>query len=131
MKLDYDLIKEILAEVQDKSDGFTDNHLERRSFENNDEGKKKFFTFAYHYKIAIKAGLIEGKILETQTITEGNVLIGVSCRALTAQGQQVLEGMRDEETSNKINDAFIKGGKEGLKQAPALALAVIMKFLGL
>ena len=131
MKLDYDLIKEILAEVQDKSDGFTNNHLDRSSFEDNDEGKKKFFTFAYHYKIAINAGLIEGEILEHESMTDGNTLMGVSCRALTAQGQQVLEGMRDEETSNKINDAFIKGGKEGLKQAPALALAVIMKFLGL
>ncbi len=131
MKLDYDLIKEILQTVQDNSDGFTNKHLNRKSFKDNDEGKQRFFTVAYHYKIAINAGLIEGEILEELTLSNGNILTGVSIRALTAEGQQVLEGMRDEETSNKINDAFIKGGKEGLKQAPALALAVITKLLGL
>ncbi len=130
MKLDYDLIKEILAEVQDKSDGFTENHINRSEFEDNDEGQKKFFTLAYHYKILFDIGFVEGSICGFSSF-DGLDTYAFYYTCLTFQGQKVLEGMGDEETSNKIKDAFIKGGKEGLKQAPALAISVIMKLLGL
>ncbi len=129
MKLDYDLIKEILETVEN-GDGFTEKHINRSEFEDNDEGQKKFFTLAYHYKILFDIGFVEGSICSFSSF-DGLDTYAFYYTCLTFQGQKVLGGMRDEETSNKINDVLIKGGKEGLKQAPALALAVIMKLLGL
>ena len=126
MKLDYDLIKEILETVRDNSDGFTDKRLNRKAFEDNDEGKKRFFTVAYHYKIAINSGLIEGEILEELTTSNGNILIGVSIRALTAQGQQALEAMQNDTLWNKIKGNAKQAGIDGVRAIPSLALSMII-----
>ncbi len=125
MKLDYDLIKEILEEVEE-NDGFTRRNFGWNDFEDNDEGKQKFINLAYHYKIAIGAGLIEGKVLEAETFGGGNPLVGFSYKGLTLAGVQTLEAMRNDTLWNQIKDSAIEMGTGGLRAIPALALAAFM-----
>ncbi len=131
MKLNYNLLKEILEYVEDKGTGFTEHYFAEKDFENSPEGKEKFIAHVYHYNILIENELIDGRSIIHPTFSPANPTAVIYYKDLTIAGQQVLEGMRDEETSGKIKDTLIKGGKGTLEQIPALAVGVIMKLVGL
>ncbi len=126
MKLNWDLIKEILEEVEEKSNGFRYNRIERHNFEVVDRGEKEFIALGYHYKILINAELIEGQVTEGPTLYKGNALERIDYKALTFKGHQTLDAMRNDTVWNQIKDTVKQMGAGGLKQTPSLALAWIM-----
>ncbi len=128
MKLDYDLIKEILEEMEEKGDGLPteDNQIQEKDFEDSDEKKQEYKTLAYHYKRLIVAKLISGKVEIRKSSGIYVVPWAIERANLTLEGHQVLEAMRDIAFWNKTKGNTIDITEEELKQNPALAIKLFM-----
>ena len=128
MKLNYDLIKEILEEVEEKGDGlYTDtNEIKEKDFQEDDEKKKEYLTFVYHYRILFEAKLIIGSAYVSSQYGGTKIPETIKYRRLTLEGHQVLEAMRDIAFWNKTKGNTIDMTEEELKQNPALAIKLFM-----
>ncbi len=128
MKLEHDLIKEILEEIEEKSDtgetyGAT---LSFTDFSEKNETFKKYWREWYHYKILFDAGLFHGDVVEIDKYSGGVMPYSFSFTSLTLRGQQVLEAMQNKTIWNEIKGITKQAGIKGIKQIPALALAWLM-----
>lgn len=119
MKLDLDLIKEILESIEQDSDGITSVQIAIDERSAQDEKRK-----AYHYRLLIECGIIDGKIRNVGSFDGQAEWIGY--KGLTMMGHQVLDGMRNDTLWNKIKDGVLQAGVSGLKQIPALALKLLV-----
>ena len=130
MTLEWDLIKEILEEIE-SGDGASIKTIWHKDFKSNDEKKQEYLRLRYHYKILFDNGLADGKVYEkTHKNYDGGdddmILINFSYTALTLKGHQTLEAMRNDTVWNKIKENTKQAGIKGLKQIPALALTWLM-----
>ncbi len=128
MKLEHDLIQEILEEIEEKSDtgetyaatlSFTD-------FSEKNEEFKKYWRLWYHYKILFDAGLFHGDVVETDKYGGSVMPCSFSFTSLTLKGHQTLEAMQNKTIWNEIKGITKQAGIKGIKQIPALALAWLM-----
>lgn len=126
MKLDYDLIKELLETVEETSDGFSRNDIEMKNFQGSEEKNKEYMRLAYHYKILADIGLIYGEVMEAPTFG-GNAPVNICYTGLTFEGQKTLEAMRSDTVWKQIKEKAKMMGVEGLKKVPGLAIELIMK----
>lgn len=124
MKLDYDLIKDILEKIE-SGDGFTPHVISANSYKDDEtKFKEEYLKLAYHYKLLISEGLIDAKILDAHFLG-APIPIEIRCTSLTMQGHKVLEGIRNESLWNKIKGTAKAMGIEGLKQIPSLAIQIL------
>lgn len=118
MKLDYQLLKDILIFIESDENAHAQSH-----FILDDGDLEKYFsahsmiTVTYHFQILNDDGLIHG----FRKFSSGP---GYSC--LTAQGHRVLEGMKNDTLWNKIKDGALSSGIDSLKQIPALAVQMLL-----
>ncbi len=111
MKLDFNLIKAILEDIEEKD---TKDHIV------DAEELKGGFTqeqVEYHLDIIEDDNLI----LITARIKQHRFI-----SRLTAEGHRVLEAMRNDTIWNKIKDGTLGVGKEALKQAPAIFIQMAL-----
>lgn len=120
MKLDYAIIKEILIEIETQTDGITRwvDHVKNVSPE--DEKLK-----AYHLKILVDAGIIDGRIAKYDFMDGGGEQ-KIIYTGLTLSGHEFLEAIRNDTLWNKIKDNAIEAGIAGLKQIPTLAIKLLL-----
>ncbi len=130
MKLDYDLVREILEGVEERGDGFEEHQITRDDFADDDEGKQKFLAFAYHFKHITDSEFIDGRILEARTFGGGSKPDILYYKGLTPQGVKTLEAMQNDTIWNSIKGSTIKLGKKGLIQIPSLAVTALMLLVG-
>ncbi len=116
MQLNYELIKEILKDIEKQSNG--------------------------QNTVQIKVSVIQCASSQEQIdyhlqILEDDALIDVQCRLdgavgttminrLTAEGHRVLEAMRNDTIWNKLKGGALGVGKEALRQAPALFIQMAL-----
>ena len=122
MKLDYELIKEILQKIED-NDGVKDNSITISERRVNIEKFQEAVKLAHHYEILIDDGLVYGKITELNSPDE--IIRYIDVGELTMLGHRVIEGMGSETLWNKIKGGAKIVGIEGLKQIPALAIKIL------
>lgn len=126
MKLNYDLIKDILETVEENSDGVSRTTTTASSFKTHNEGVQEYLRLNYHYKILFDIGLVVGDSFEENTISHGMIPVSFYYTGLTFEGHKTLDAMRNETVWNQIKDTVKQMGASGLKQTPSLALAWIM-----
>lgn len=144
MKLNYDIIKAILEEVETDTDGIhwyewtfdsfckeklsldpdRIDKMTQQEFNASQEQEKNNFNqyaeYVYHFRLLIDdVGLIDGKI---QDYSGGASII---FRGLSMQGHETLDAMRNDTLWKRIRENAKAVGVEGLKQLPALALQLL------
>lgn len=125
MKLDFDLVKEILEKVEN-GDGFSRHSIPMSQYKENDETWQEYMKLAYHYRLLIDdMRLINGNLL-TMPYQGGQIPCDISYTGLTAEGHKVLEAMRNDTIWNKVKSGALGLGKEALKQAPALFIKLAL-----
>lgn len=124
MKLDYDLIKQILERIETDTDGVSRHTILKSEYEGDEEQWTEFKALAYHYKILINNGFVDGEVLEI-VIQGHRVPTNIDFFALTLDGHKLLDSMRNETLWNKVNDKLQGVGVEGLKQIPSLAIQLL------
>ena len=127
MKLEWDLIREILEYVEENGDGVEPNttRLKESDFIEKNEKYQKHLRLWYHYKILFDTDLVYGEVTEMVRY-HGTAPVSFSYTGLTFEGHQTLEAMRNDTVWNTIKGNVKKAGITGLKQIPALALAAFM-----
>ncbi len=125
MKLDYDLIKEILQTVEDNSDGVTRKNITISSFKTHNESKQEYLRFNYHYKILFDIGLVVGESVEVYTTDSGMIPSHFYYTGLTFEGHETLDAMRNDTVWNKIKGNAKKAGIDGVRAIPSLAISMI------
>lgn len=119
MKMDYDLIKAILEDIEKRHHGqdlifvHAENLLDKKP---EWEGRH----VNYHIRLLFDDGLVK-----VQAWPPANNL-DIPINRLTAEGHRVLEAMRNDTLWNKIKDSAVAAGISGLKQIPALAIKVAL-----
>lgn len=125
MKLDFDLIKEILEKVE-AGDGFSRNSILKSEYSDGEEAWQEYMKLAYHYRLLIDdMRLVNGNIL-TMPFRGGQIPCDISYTGLTAEGHSVLEAMRNDTIWNKLKKGALGLGKEALKQTPALFIKLAL-----
>ena len=126
MELDWNLIKEILENVEENSDGFTEEftRLDSQDFEDRNERCQEYLRLRYHYKILIDNGLVDGRVHDFR-YAAGPRPEYFLYTGLTLAGVQTLEAMRNDTLWNQIRDVAIGLGLDGLRAIPALAIGAI------
>ncbi len=130
MKLDYDLIKEILEKIE-SGDGASIKTIWHKDFKDSDERKQEYLRLRYHYKILFDNKLADGEVYELPHKNydgggDDMILINFSYKALTLKGHETLEAMQNDTVWNKIKGSVKQAGITGVKQIPALALTWLM-----
>lgn len=120
MKLDIDLIQEILTELEENTDGPIEKDAEY-SCSNDPEKMKK----NYHLKILIDEGFIEGYAKKHQFI-RGNPTYIIGYTELTFSGHQLLDTLKNDTLKNRILDSVKDISVTTLKQIPALAISLLL-----
>ncbi len=126
MKLDYDLIKEILEEVEEKGNGLSKNVIRPENYLGYSGGMEIYLKRRYHYKIIFEIGLVIGDVKDIEVSDDKMKTVSFYYIDLTHKGHEVLEAMRNDTLWNTIKGNVKKAGITGLKQIPALALAAFM-----
>lgn len=119
MKLDLDVIKEILESIEKDCDGISRNKINITDRSLLDEKKK-----AYHFRILIEGEIIDGEIRDVSSFDGREEWIFY--KGLTMQGHQTLESMRNDTLWNKLKDIVLQAGVGGLKQIPSLAIKLLI-----
>lgn len=118
MKLDYDLIKKLLREVEQQSDGINESRVDFHG-SLSPENKK----YAYHIRLLISEGFLNGRIHDISTGDGRQEWLFYT--GLTLAGHQALEAMENDTIWGKIKHTATSAGIEGLRQIPALALKTL------
>jgi len=124
MRIDYNLIQEVLTRIANEADGFSRNSVRRNDFPDGEEGDKNFYQVAYHYKVLCENGFVSGKVIESAS-NEGNYPVAVMWTGLTLSGQKILEAMENDTLWTKIKGNLSSVGVESLKQIPAFAIEIL------
>ena len=124
MKLDYDLLKEILEHIEEVSDGQTLNEVGQSTFSTLDLSCESFDELAYHFDLLAENGFIRG-VAERQAFRGHRAIMSLRYYGLTLAGHQLLDGMRQQGIWNKIKSSAEALGVAGLKQIPGLAVALL------
>ncbi len=114
MKLDYDLIKEILEHVEQECDGFSEKYI---------CGGERFDEEAYHYHLlTTDINLIKGEVTTTYH-KKNKIAQEIKYSGLTAEGHRVLDAMRND-TNNwkKLKDGALGVGKSAIKKFIQIAV---------
>ena len=123
MKLDYDLLKQILEHIEEVSDGQTLNEV-GHSADLSSLGFpcESFDGLAYHFDILAESGFVRGDA-ERLNFRGDRAIMSLRYYGLTLAGHQLLDGMRQHGIWNKIRTSAEALGIGGLKQIPGLAVA--------
>ena len=118
MKLDYQLLKDILTFLEDDENAHAQSHfiLDDNDLEKHFSGHT-MVKITYHFSILNDDGLIHG----FRRFSSGP---GYSC--LTAQGHRVLEGMKNDTLWNRIKEGALSSGVDSLRQIPALTIQMLL-----
>ena len=125
MKLDYDLLRQILGHVEDVSDGQTLREI-RPSTQLSTLGVscESFDQLAYHFNILVENDLVTGSV-QTLAHRGNKMILGLKYYGLTLVGHQLLDGLRQQGIWSRIKGSAEALGIGGLKQIPALAIALL------
>ena len=118
MKLNYDLIKQILIfiEESEETDGSGPLMFHQNDAEESFPGVS-FEVITYHFHILDDDGLIQGF---------DKFHGGFYFNRLTANGHRVLEAMKNNGLWDKIKNGAIAAGISGLQQIPSTAIQVLL-----
>ncbi len=116
MKLDYDLIKIILEEIERKSDGQKTVWMCASKI----QGTFSQEQIDYHLQI-----LEDDNLVYIEDRNKG-VVGSTAINRLTAEGHRVLEAMKNDTIWNKIKGGVLERGREGLKQIPSLFISMVL-----
>ena len=116
MKLDYDLIRKILENIETQSDGQKIIWVKANEIQGNYSQQQ----IDYHLKI-----LGDDALIDIQAQLNG-ALGTTAINRLTAEGHRVLEAMKNDTIWNKIKGAALNMGVDGVKQIPSLAIKFIL-----
>ena len=126
VRLDYNLLKEILAQIEEVSDGQELNEwAESDSPLSSGFPYKSFGELAYHFDILAEAGFVKGRA-ERQSFRGHSVIFSLNYYGLTLTGHQLLDSMRQQGIWNRVKSSAEALGIGGLKQIPGLAVALLM-----
>jgi hypothetical protein len=128
MKLNLDLIKDILSEVEQKGDGLTSHTISSQDYTAEDK-RAEYINKVYHFKLLIEDRLVNGEIIKISYMGD-DVPHGIRYKGLTMEGHRTLEAMRSDTIWNTIKGKTKFLGEEGLKQIPALALKMLLELFG-
>jgi hypothetical protein len=120
MKLDYSLIKVILQEIEENTDGLTPNQIDVSSYSPQEDK-----TRAYHFRILIQEGFIDGEIKDVGAKNE--YAEWLQYKGLHLSGHKLLEAMESESIWQTIKGTAQSLGIEGLKQIPSLAINLLLQ----
>jgi hypothetical protein len=125
MKLNFELIKEILEKVE-SGDGFSRHSIPKSDYSENDNTWQEYMELAYHYRLLIDdMRLVNGNIL-TMPYRGGQIPCDISYTGLTAEGHSVLDAMRNDTIWGKLKKGALGLGKEALKETPALFIKLAL-----
>ncbi len=115
MKLDYDLIKEIMLYIESNSDGENEVWVDVKDLPLGCSQEK----IDYHLNILGDDDLL---ILGNY----GGLAGSLPVYRLTAEGHRVLETIKNDNLWNKIKADVLDGGRGELKNIPALVIKLIL-----
>lgn len=84
----------------------------------------EFDQLAYHFNILVENSLVTGSV-QTWPHRGNRVITGLKYYRLTLVGHQLLEGMRQQGIWSRIKGSAEALGIGGLKQIPALSVALL------
>ncbi len=119
MKLDYALMRDVLEEIENQTDGFSPQQIEI-SHDSNQIEKKR----AYHFRILIQEWFVDGEVKDVGA--KNNPVEWIIFKGLTLQGHKLLDAMGKDNIWEKIKDKATSLGVEGLKQIPSLAINLLL-----
>ena len=124
MKLDYELLRNILEHIEEVTDGQERHTVSRDTFPDSLVQCESFDILAYHFDILCLNEFVEGMVLRSP-LGGHRVATNIDYFSLTFDGHKLLDSMRNETMWNKIKSQAQEFGVEGLKQIPALAIALL------
>lgn len=124
MKLDYDLLTEVLKHVEENGDGETRQRLTPNNVSETGLTAERFPAFGYHFDLLASGGFIDGKA-ERLHYRGDKLIVELYYFGLTLEGHALLDSMRNEGVWKRIASTAKTLGVEGLKQIPALAVALL------
>lgn len=126
VRLDYNLLKEMLVQIENVSDGQKLNEwVESDSLSSSGFPQKSFDELAYHFDILAEAGFVKGRA-ERRSFRDDSVILSLRYYGLTLTGHQLLDSMRQQGIWNRVKSSAEVLGIGGLKQIPGLAVALLM-----
>ena len=126
MKLDYELLRNILEHIEEVTDGQERHTVSRDTFLDSPVQCGSFDILAYHFDVLCLNGFVEGTVLRS-ALRGHRVATNVDYFSLTFEGHKLLDSMRNETMWNNIKSRAQTFGVEGLKQIPALAISLLTK----
>jgi|GEM_PF-3402911 len=137
MRLNYDLLKEVLLYVEKCGNGeykilapdpsnipqWSDNKPERLISLFPDH---KWKDVVYHFDILADDNLIKGYKAHTNSMNNDGPL-EIKFERLSAEGHRVLEAMKNDTLWNKIKGTAMEAGVNSIKQIPSLAVSMILR----
>lgn len=127
MKINYDFIKEILSVMEESKKSFTDLDSLIKNLEINLSNENSVHKLRHHLNILVGAFLIKSEFAHNGfrlDSTGGFNLFNINFE-LTLLGHQTLEAMNNDKVWKKIVGTVKTLGIEGVKQIPALAIALL------
>lgn len=124
MKLDYDLLKRILTNVEDVADGQERHTVTRHAFTTSQIPCESFDVLAYHFDILVRNGFIDGEVGRV-ALHGHRVTTSIDYFNLTLDGHRLLESMRHQTLWGKIKSQAEALGVAGLNQIPGLAISLL------
>ncbi len=92
MKLDNDLIKEILEEVEEKCNGLKPHTICNTEYKDNAE---KFDTLVSHHKALFDDGLVDGEFIDINGPGGVVVVLDIVRRDITSKGRKALKELQN------------------------------------
>jgi len=115
MKIDYELTKLILEDIEEQSDGQKSIQVVASKIQ---EGCSQELV-DYHLRILEDDALI---VVDDRLGAVGTTMIS----RLTAEGHRVLEAMRDDTFLNKLKSGSMGASAEALKQLPSMFMKMVL-----
>lgn len=125
MKLDYELLRHILAHIEEITDGQVRHTVSPETFSDSSIQCESFDVLAYHFDILCLNGFVEGEVLRSR-LHGYRVATNIDYFSLTFEGHKLVDSMRSQTMWNSIKSRAQEFGVEGLKQIPALAISLLI-----
>ena len=116
MKIDYELTKSILEDIEEQSDGQKSIQVVASKIQ---EGCSQELV-DYHLRI-----LDDDALIVVDARLDGAVGTTMISR-LTAEGHRVLEAMRDDTFLNKLKSGSMEASADALKQLPSMFIKMVL-----